>query len=509
MPGREGFETNREIAARYGNGGDVAPIVPVVTLPEGTTVDSPGRGAELGAALRSVQAALPDARLASYASAGDRAFVSEDGRTTFALVYVRQPGRLEPGQEEARRAQAALDGVTVGGAPVRVTGLEALRAAARATGRHERQRARRGPGRGAGALLVLAFVFASFMAMVPLLMAAVAIPTTFLLVWPLAEVTDVSIAVPVPGRAGRPRDRDRLRAARRHALAGGASGAGSVNEAAVRSAMTHAGSAVVFAARRWRSRCSPWSRFRFRSCAASGIAGLLIALVSVAVATTLLPVLLATVGPRLDWPRGRREDRASRAWTAWARFVVRHRWAAATASAACWPPSPRRLSIQSATPARRVARAVRRRARRAADSSSTSGHRPGGARALRRRPFDGRRPPTSSPHVAREWRESGARPPRLRRLAPRRNGARHGDPDPRTELRLRGARHWSGSGPSRARSYRRALHPPAGMPRADADFADAVYGTFPIVVALIAGPHVRAPRPRLPLDRAPRSRPSC
>ena len=46
---------------------------------------------------------------------------------------------------------------------------------------------------------------------------------------------------------------------------------------------------------------------------------MLIALVSVAVATTLLPVVLATVGPRLDWPRRRREDRASRAWTAWAR----------------------------------------------------------------------------------------------------------------------------------------------------------------------------------------------
>ena len=48
---------------------------------------------------------------------------------------------------------------------------------------------------GAGALVILAFVFASFMAIVPLLMAVIAIPTTFLLVWPLAEVTEVSIAV--------------------------------------------------------------------------------------------------------------------------------------------------------------------------------------------------------------------------------------------------------------------------------------------------------------------------
>ena len=33
---------------------------------------------------------------------------------------------------------------------------------------------------------------------------------------------------------------------------------------------------------------------------------MLIPLVSEAVATTLLPVLQATIGPRLDWPRRRR-----------------------------------------------------------------------------------------------------------------------------------------------------------------------------------------------------------
>ena len=42
IPGREGFETNEELAEIYGAGGDVSPIVPVVTLPEGKTVDSPG-----------------------------------------------------------------------------------------------------------------------------------------------------------------------------------------------------------------------------------------------------------------------------------------------------------------------------------------------------------------------------------------------------------------------------------------------------------------------------------
>ena len=59
-----------------------------------------------------------------------------------------------------------------------------------------------------------------------------------------------------------------------------------------------------------------------------GYGGVLVPLVSVAVATTLLPVLLATVG-LLDWPRVRKENSANRMWTAWARGVYGHRWPAA------------------------------------------------------------------------------------------------------------------------------------------------------------------------------------
>jgi len=45
---------------------------------------------------------------------------------------------------------------------------------------------------GFGALLVLAFVFASFLAIVPIMMAIVSILTTFLVVWGLTTVTEVS-----------------------------------------------------------------------------------------------------------------------------------------------------------------------------------------------------------------------------------------------------------------------------------------------------------------------------
>jgi RND superfamily putative drug exporter len=55
---------------------------------------------------------------------------------------------------------------------------------------------------------------------------------------------------------------------------------------------------------------------------------MLIPLVSVLVAMTLLPVVLHSWGRKLAWPNRRTDDKASRAWTRWAAGVVRHRWAA-------------------------------------------------------------------------------------------------------------------------------------------------------------------------------------
>jgi RND superfamily putative drug exporter len=350
VPGREGYETNREIADRYGNGGSIVPIVPVVTLPEGTTVDSPGVTEELDAALARVQEALPDARLAYYASTGDRAFVSENGRTTFALLYVPLESVLEGGKKEARTAQAALEGVTVRGATIDVTGLDALRGDAGDDGSSVSVLVEVLVA-GAGALVVLAFVFGSFMAIVPLLMAALAIPTTFLLVWPLAEVTDVSIAVQyLVALIGLGIAIDyallvvvRWREEHRQ------NGVG--NEAAVERAMQRAGSAVVFSGTTVAIALLALVALPVPVLRSIGIGGLLIALVSVAVATTLLPVVLVTVGPRLDWPRGGRQDRAHRAWTAWARDVVRRRWvAAAAATSVLVSLAVAALSIQLGTP---------------------------------------------------------------------------------------------------------------------------------------------------------------
>jgi putative drug exporter of the RND superfamily len=334
VPGREGFEANQQIAAIYGSGGDVAPLVPVVQLPKGTTVDSLGVKRELAAALAHVSRALPKARIASYASTGDRSFVSADGRTTFALVDIPARGGVDQGQPEARLAQKALAGVTVRGASVRVTGLDALRATGNDTG---------GTGTGVlvgtllaalGALLVLAFVFRSFTAVIPLLMAVVAIPTTFLLIWPLATVTSVSVIVQfLVALIGLGIAIDyallivvRWREERQRP--------GLTNDQAVLNAMQHAGSAVVFSGTTVGISLMALLVVPIPALRSIGIAGLLIALVSVAVGVTLLPVVLSTVGPKLDWPRNQRDAHPSRAWSSWAQLVVRHRWIAAAVSVA-------------------------------------------------------------------------------------------------------------------------------------------------------------------------------
>jgi RND superfamily putative drug exporter len=60
-----------------------------------------------------------------------------------------------------------------------------------------------------------------------------------------------------------------------------------------------------------------------------GYGGVLVPLMSVVVTLTLLPVILATIGPRLDWPHLRSDRKPSRFFAGWAGLVYRSRWASA------------------------------------------------------------------------------------------------------------------------------------------------------------------------------------
>src|SRR3954464_15127611 len=334
VPGGEGWETNVAIERRYqGTGGNSAPLLPVVTLPAGQTVDSPGVRAQLTGVDRRLARALPGARSASYASTGDRAFVSRDGRTVYGLVYPRPGKDSQFGQNPAaaRAARAALNGVRVAGQPVHLAGLDAL---STQSGGDE------GPGvfleavlGGLGALVVLAFVFASFLAVVPLLMAIVSIMTTFLLLLGLTAATSVSpivqflIALIGLGVAV---DYSLLVVSRwREERARGYAG-----DEAVQRAMQTAGRAVVFSGITVAIGLLALIALPLPFLRSMGYGGMLIPLVSTLVAITLLPVILAKFGARLDWPHRRTDDKASRAWTRWATFVSRRRWTAAGAGMA-------------------------------------------------------------------------------------------------------------------------------------------------------------------------------
>jgi RND superfamily putative drug exporter len=335
VPGKEGWETNVAIAERYrGTGGDTAPLVPVVTLAEGETVGSPGVRADLKRIDSRLNKALPNSRIASYASTSDDAFVSDDGRTTFAVVYPQpDPDSAfgeNPRAEEA--ASRALDGATVGGAPVHLTGFDAL---AEDSGADNE-----GPGvlleavlGGAGALLVLTFVFASFLAVVPIGMAIVSIMTTFLLLLGLTELTNVSpivqFLIALIG-LGVSIDYSLLVVSRwREERSHGHSG-----DEAVQRAMETAGRAVVFSGITVAIGLLALIALPLPFLRSMGYGGMLIPLVSTLVAITLLPVVMAKLGPRLDWPHRRTDDKASRAWTRWAEAVSRRRWVAAGAGMA-------------------------------------------------------------------------------------------------------------------------------------------------------------------------------
>jgi putative drug exporter of the RND superfamily len=334
VPDKEGWETNQAIAAKYkGTGGDTSPLLPVVTLPRGQSVDSPQVKSDLARLDQTLAKALPGSRVASYASTGDRAFVSDDGHTTFAIVYPRPDPDSSFGDnpQAAKDVKAAVAGSTVAGAQVHVTGFDALQ---QSTGGDD------GPGvlleavlGAVGALIVLSFVFASFLAFVPILMAIASIMTTFLLLLGLTEFTDVSpivqFLVALVG-LGVAIDYSLLVVSRwREERSHGRSG-----DEAVQRAMETAGRAVVFSGITVAIGLLALIALPLPFLRSMGYGGMLIPLVSTLVAITLLPVILAKAGAKLDWPHRRTDDKASRAWTRWAQLVSRRRWVAAGAGMA-------------------------------------------------------------------------------------------------------------------------------------------------------------------------------
>jgi putative drug exporter of the RND superfamily len=327
VPGREGWVTNSQIAAIYDKtGSDTSPLLQVVTLPSGQSATN--FRSQLRSLEDKAEKTIPKARVAGYGSTGSKAFLSSDGRTAFTIIYPPEDPKAPFGgnPDAEKHLRTAMAGATVGGAPVHLTGFDAL---------SNQSGGGNGPGvllealfGGVGALVVLAFVFASFLALVPIMMAIPAIMTSFLVVYGITAVTDVSpivqFLIALIG-LGVAIDYSlivvvRWREERAHGHGG--------DEAIVR-AMSTAGRAVVFSGTTVGIGLLALIVLPLPFLRSMGYGGMVIPIISVLVALTLLPVVLHSWGNKLDWPHRRTDDKASRNWTRWAQGIVKHRWVAA------------------------------------------------------------------------------------------------------------------------------------------------------------------------------------
>ena len=457
VPGREGFETNATILRQYGVDTSTDAIVPVASVPQGVEAGRP----ELRRAEAALRRALPGAVVAGYGSTGDRAFVSDDGRTAFVLVYPRfQPDQgFDAGVSEVVDAREAL-----ADEPLEwdVTGYVALTDSTSESENVSTSVLVEAIAGGLGALVVLAFVFASFLALLPLLMAVVAIVTTFMVMWAITAVAEVSFIVTfLVALIGLGVCIDyalllvmRWREERERGLD---------NTAAVVRTMTTAGGAIVLSGTTVGIGLLSLVVLPIPFLRSIGYAGMLIPLVSVLVAVTLLPVLLATVGPALDRPRRRRKRDAGRFWTRWGRWTVRRRWsAAALGLAVLLPLAFAGTGLQLGTGS--------------ADSLARSGDAYEGLQKLE---ASGLGAGTMAPFLALGDAEALDRVDGIRTAAAL-PGTAIVAAFPEDEPYTSGGRDLF------ARLKEATDAPVGGTPGQSADFVDAVYGSFPLMIALVA-----------------------
>ena len=167
VPGKEGWETNVAITEHFhGTGGDTAPIVPGGHAPAGQDRRLARRRSQLTQVDSELEQALPGARIAVLRV--DRATAPSSpatgARRSRSSIRSPIPTAFGENPDAAKHARAALqrhDGRR------RARARERLRRASERVGRRQRHRAccsRRVLG-GVGALIVLAFVFASFLAL--------------------------------------------------------------------------------------------------------------------------------------------------------------------------------------------------------------------------------------------------------------------------------------------------------------------------------------------------------
>jgi RND superfamily putative drug exporter len=334
LPGQPGTETAQKIQDLVGNGGFTSPYVVTVTVDKGSVTD-PAVAADIAKAFGKLGEpdalgvpAQQQARVLDAKTTGDtKAFTTDDGKTAYAMVFYRFD--QSPNQKLLTDPiKEVVGGSLKTSATIGVTGEDVLASGDSSSGPGVLGEVLLG---GVGALAVLLFVFGSFLAFLPLIVAAASIMSTFIMLLPITYATDVSFIVEfLVALIGLGVAIDysllfvtRWREEKDH---------GRDNHEAVVVAMETAGHAVLFSGITVAIGLLALIVLPVPFMRSMGYGGALIPVASVLTTLTFTPAILGGIGPRIDWPKIRHENRASRAWSKWARGIVKYRITAAVAA---------------------------------------------------------------------------------------------------------------------------------------------------------------------------------
>ena len=332
LPGEPGTDAAIKILSEFGNGGKTTPALVSITVAHGSTVTE--QKAAIATSFAKIATDVPGTRVVDEETTAISdpahdlsAFRTKDGTTAFAYVFYPFP-KSQSDLAPTAKIHASLNSSIPPGAKSGVTGIDQLSIGDAKSGSSVLVETLVG---AVGALAVLAFVFASMLALLPLLIAAVSILTTFLLLLPLTYATDVSFIVQfLVALIGLGVAIDyslilvtRWREERDH---------GKDNHDAVVDAVKTAGHAVLFSGITVAIGLLALVVLPVPFMRSIGMGGALIPFASVAVTLSLTPAILGGIGPKIDWPKVRHENKASKAWSRWAGLIVRRRWFAAGAA---------------------------------------------------------------------------------------------------------------------------------------------------------------------------------
>jgi RND superfamily putative drug exporter len=329
LPGQPGYETTQKIVEKYGNTSDAGTSLLVVNLPEGQTTATAQQ--QVSAAFEATRAEFKEQniRVVDYSTTGDPIFNTSDGKTTYAMMFAPMPTDFSAAPV-SKQVQESLQ-KALPETKVTATGVNELTIVD--TEEQDSSVFIETMVAALGALAILAWVFASFLALIPLMVAAVSICTTLLIVLAVTYIAPVSFVVQFLVSLvglGVAIDYSLLVVTRwREELNKGAT-----NDEAIRTSMATAGHAVLLSGLTVAIGLLALIALPVPDLRSVGYGGMLIPLISTAVVLTLLPAILAGFGRKMNWPQRVHEDKPSRMWTAWAKLIVKRKWSATILSTA-------------------------------------------------------------------------------------------------------------------------------------------------------------------------------